>query len=222
VTGPPVAVSLSVPREPFVFLCHASEDKSFARSLRVELEGLGVTSWLDERDIGVGEPLPERISEALVNCRAAVAVLTPAFFTKRYAMRELFALIHVELTTGRRRVVPLRVGISAIEVLEREPLVGSLKSESVATPSAGARAVVGALEDFAPVERLDNALFDKLRRDIEGADARGAPATPRVQVERQRAARDWAARPRCPKCGGPLVDAGSHAVCDSCALVSAL
>ncbi|NIV99354.1 TIR domain-containing protein, partial [Candidatus Saccharibacteria bacterium] len=50
---------------PTVFICHASEDKEYAKSLHDKLENAGLNAWIDQEDIRSGEDWNKRIKHAI-------------------------------------------------------------------------------------------------------------------------------------------------------------
>jgi hypothetical protein len=65
-----------------VFLSHASEDKNFVRELAEALKQRGVTYWLDEIQLKLGDSLREVIDKGLASSRFGVVVLSNYFFAK--------------------------------------------------------------------------------------------------------------------------------------------
>jgi hypothetical protein len=64
-----------------VFISHASEDKAdVARPLCELLTQAGLTVWLDENELRMGDTLRTKIDNGLANCRYGVVVLSEAFF----------------------------------------------------------------------------------------------------------------------------------------------
>ena len=85
-----------------VFISHASEDKlAVARPLADILAASGVTIWLDEAELALGDSLLEKIDEGLSRSQFAVVILSPNFFSKRWPKSELDGLIARESTTAK-------------------------------------------------------------------------------------------------------------------------
>lgn len=76
-----------------VFLSHAAEDKeAVARPLRQALLDRGLTVWLDERELTVGDSIRREIDRGLNDSRFGVVVLSTSFFSEEWPQRELDAL----------------------------------------------------------------------------------------------------------------------------------
>lgn len=62
---------------PLYFLCHNSKDKSSVRAIASFLDGIGVSYWLDERDIALGVPWYRDIFERIQDFEGALVFLGP-------------------------------------------------------------------------------------------------------------------------------------------------
>lgn len=66
-----------------VFISHASEDKgTVARPLREALTKLGITVWLDEAELRIGQSLRRKIDSGIRSSRFGVVVLLSRSFAK--------------------------------------------------------------------------------------------------------------------------------------------
>jgi hypothetical protein len=85
-----------------VFISHASEDKAaVARPLADILAASGVTTWLDEAELKLGDSLRERIDDGLNHSQFGVVVLSPSFFAKHWPKSELDGLFSRETNTTK-------------------------------------------------------------------------------------------------------------------------
>jgi hypothetical protein len=109
-----------------VFICHASEDKrSVVEPLIRAFDSAGISYWYDRAQIKWGDSLVERIDEGLREARYVLVVLSTQFLAKRWTMKELRAALHLEVTTGKQRVLALLVGdeLERKNILEQLPLL---------------------------------------------------------------------------------------------------
>src|ERR1700761_3166199 len=72
-----------------VFISHSSQDKWIARTLSRELETLGVTTFLDEKDISTGESIDDSIHENLQDCDEILMLLSPAALASHWVLLEI-------------------------------------------------------------------------------------------------------------------------------------
>ena len=105
-----------------VFICHASEDKDeVARPLARSLQRRGVSVWLDEAELKIGDSLRGKIDEGLRGCRFGVVILSPEFFRKQWTRRELDGLANREMSSGSKVVLPVWHRVNHSEVSEYSP-----------------------------------------------------------------------------------------------------
>ncbi|WP_170113028.1 TIR domain-containing protein [Ahniella affigens] len=106
-----------------VFICHAGEDKeAVARPLATMLKERGLTVWLDEQELTVGDSLRRVIDRGLSDSKFGVVILSPSFFLKEWPNVELDALFARELKTGKT-ILPVWHDVDHIAVRQRAPLL---------------------------------------------------------------------------------------------------
>lgn len=109
-----------------VFISHASEDKdSVVRPLKELLEKQGLSVWLDEERLRVGDSLREAIDGGIRISSYAVIVLSPDFFRKSWPVRELDAFVDSEGHPSRS-LLPVWHKVSSSDVKRFSPLIGNL------------------------------------------------------------------------------------------------
>ena len=105
-----------------LFICHASEDKdAFVRPLAEALKRHGVRVWYDEHSLALGDSLRESIDQGLTSSTYGLVVLSPAFFKKRWAQRELNGLVAREMAEGRKIVWPIWLNIDSSMIVQHSP-----------------------------------------------------------------------------------------------------
>lgn len=104
------------------FICHASEDKSdFVRPMADELEKHHLHIWYDEFSLSVGDSLRQAIDQGLAKSTFGIVVLSPDFFKKGWAQRELDGLVARQIHEGRRLILPIWHNVTAKEIVEYSP-----------------------------------------------------------------------------------------------------
>ncbi len=113
-----------------VFISHASEDKSdVARPLAALLINAGLTVWIDEAELTLGDSLRRNIDLGLASSRFGVVILSTSFFSKEWPQKELDALVARE--DGRAKVIlPVWHGVSSSQIAEFSPLLADKLSVS--------------------------------------------------------------------------------------------
>ena len=97
-----------------VFVCHAGEDKPFARMLRNSLQGTCLRCFVDEDDLHVGDNAPEAMDAAVRTTQIAVILLCKEFFQRRAPQQELRQFLEGRDGT-RNGLVPVFLGLSVEE-----------------------------------------------------------------------------------------------------------
>jgi len=90
-----------------VFISHASEDKvDVATPLTNILLQYGLTVWIDENVLKLGDSLRERIDHGLAHSRFGIVILSKAFFSKHWTQHELNGLMANE-SRYKKVILPL-------------------------------------------------------------------------------------------------------------------
>lgn len=120
-----------------VFISHASEDKtSVARPLREALTALGVTVWLDEAQMRIGQSLRRKIDEGIRSSRFGVIILSDSFFNKGWTNHELDGLVS-RTVAGEQSLLPVWHELSADEVRAYSPSLADKIAMSTDKSSIG-------------------------------------------------------------------------------------
>jgi hypothetical protein len=118
-----------------VFISHASEDKEdFVRPLQALLTERGVTTWLDELDIGWGKSIRQSIDAGIAGAQFGLVVISPHFIEKKWTKAELDALYGRQLgeTEAGGFILPVWHKVTRDDVQENLPTVAGLKALSTA------------------------------------------------------------------------------------------
>ncbi len=91
-----------------VFISHATPDDAFVRELRTQLEGHGVSTWVDSRNLRGGDKLHPEIEKEIREARHVVLVLSPHTANSAWVQDEVKLAEQVASERGNGfRVVPL-------------------------------------------------------------------------------------------------------------------
>ena len=74
-----------------VFVSHATTDKYLAKIVCEKVEAVGATAFRDDRDIGGGEDIPDKIRSEIVQCDELVVLLTPDSVLREWVKLEVGA-----------------------------------------------------------------------------------------------------------------------------------
>lgn len=126
-----------------VFISYDREDRRWVREFVKGLTGQGLNVWMDEKRIALGEPVAEKLEEALRSSDSLVLVLSPNSIESPTTYFELGAALGM----GKRLIA-----IVSREVM-REDLPGPIRLRRhlvMESPEETAREVVEALSDNGP------------------------------------------------------------------------
>ncbi|MEW6294487.1 MAG: toll/interleukin-1 receptor domain-containing protein [Pseudomonadota bacterium] len=97
-----------------VFLSHSSNDKPFVRDLDRALQAYGIESFLDERDIGIGEDIPHRLFNEIYAATHVCYVISRSSITSEWVRDELSKASMLE--KERKGVFVLPILIEQVEI----------------------------------------------------------------------------------------------------------
>jgi len=90
-----------------IFLSHTWSDKPFVRRLASDLRDAGVSVWIDEAEIQVGDSLIEKIREGFDHVDYVGVVLSPGAIESPWFQKELDVAMNQEIDGRRVKVLPL-------------------------------------------------------------------------------------------------------------------
>lgn len=90
-----------------VFLSHTSDDKPFVRKLAHDLESQGISYWLDEAEIKIGDSLIDKIREGIDTVDYLVVVLSPKSIESSWVNREVDVALNQEIGGKKIKVLPI-------------------------------------------------------------------------------------------------------------------
>jgi nucleoside 2-deoxyribosyltransferase len=96
-----------------IFLSHSAHDKGLVEGVASQLQAVGVEVYLYEEHSQPGRSIPEKLQEAIRNCDALVALLTPASGHRPFVHEE----IGFALGAGKQAVALLTTDVTDQEVL---------------------------------------------------------------------------------------------------------
>lgn len=104
-----------------VFLSHASVDRSQALQLAKDLTERGIRVWVDEAEIRPGDSIVSRIEDGIHCSRFVFFLVSATSLKSNWVLEEIRMALHEGVTSGRTRVVPIR--------LDDSPLPGFLRDK---------------------------------------------------------------------------------------------
>lgn len=112
-----------------VFICYASEDKTFVEKLKKAFDKAGITFWLDESNIEFGDQIQKQISTGMKNYVLFLAVISPDFMNKDYPKNELSIAIKRFNQGLGGRVLPVLVrGFKAEDLIKIDTFLDNFQA----------------------------------------------------------------------------------------------
>lgn len=106
-----------------VFISHSSIDKeTIARPLATALEKHGLSTWLDEEQLNVGDSIRRGIDEALRCSRFGIVILSQTYLKNEWTLKELDALFNKEKKYSKT-VLPISHGLELSDIEFFSPLL---------------------------------------------------------------------------------------------------
>jgi TIR domain-containing protein/carbohydrate binding protein with CBM35 domain len=120
-----------------------------------ELKRRGISVWLDNQQLTIGDSLSRKIDEGLARARFGVVVLSRSFFAKHWPQKELEGLETRETATGTKVILPVWHGVKFEDVTRYSltlaaRLAADTRDGIPATADQIQRALEAAPDDFGP------------------------------------------------------------------------
>jgi TIR domain len=131
------------------FLSHSSVDKPFIRQLATDLTAAGISVWLDEQKIRVGDSIPDQIAQGLAESDFFVVALSRQSSASEWVKHELNTALVSAITERRVKVLPAKLD----DVEMPLSLGGTLYADFSKSYKDGLRALLDAMKDKPDVEQ---------------------------------------------------------------------
>jgi len=97
------------------FISYSAADAAFVEKLRGDLKDLGVTSWMDTKDIGPAERWQVRLEKALRSCDKVLLVLSKAALGSKWVQKETELFLDRERTLSKTILFPIGLDDAVIQ-----------------------------------------------------------------------------------------------------------
>ena len=91
------------------FLSHSSSDKAFIRQLAADLTANGISVWLDEQRIRVGDSIPEKIAQGLAESDYFLIGMSQKSSDSAWVQKELNNALMTEVRRRKVHILPLKL-----------------------------------------------------------------------------------------------------------------
>lgn len=103
--------------ERIAFLSHSSHDKPFVRQLAADLTEHGISVWLDEQRIHVGDSIPEKIAQGLAESDFFLICISNHSVNSEWVRRELNNALVAEVSRRKVKIMPLKLDNATMPTL---------------------------------------------------------------------------------------------------------
>jgi hypothetical protein len=93
-----------------VFLCHSGKDKEPVRCIANILQKSGISTWLDDNEIGLGENFVVKISEGLARSDYILVFLSEHFIQSKWVEHEWSVIFRQEVSHADSKIIPILIG----------------------------------------------------------------------------------------------------------------
>ena len=94
-------------RTVLAFISYSSVDRQFARQLDASLTSIGVKTFLDSKDIKIGESIPERVYDGLSTSTHLIYIISSSSIQSRWTKEELNIAKMKEKSSGGISILPV-------------------------------------------------------------------------------------------------------------------
>jgi hypothetical protein len=102
------------------FLSHSLHDKPIIRQLASDLTAEGITVWLDEQRILVGDSITEKIGQGLAESDYFLIALSESSVKSEWVKKELSAALLAEVERRKVTVLPIKLSESEIPTIIKD------------------------------------------------------------------------------------------------------
>ncbi len=111
-----------IPEGLFVFISHATTDKEIAVEITKELEGVGIPSWRDDKDILGGDSIPSEIEKGLEKATHFGLLYSKTSKYRAWVKTEFENALMLRERTGKPTIIPL-----LLDGLRPPTILGNIK-----------------------------------------------------------------------------------------------
>lgn len=147
-----------------VFISHSSADKPFVRKLVRAVEGAGFRVWLDEKELIVGDALPQKISEGVAAAAVVLVVVSSAAIQSRWLRFELNHATQ-RMVEGKSRIIPLVIDDAELPA----EVAGLLYADFTKGWATALKSVLTSLEHDARAMAVNGAFWSRAEQLLSDA-----------------------------------------------------
>ena len=90
-----------------IFISHSLKDEIWVRQLTQNLKNCGLSIFIFEDEIGVGESIPSKINNVLEHCKCVIYAMTPDWVISEWSTHEAYSSIFADPHNRKQKVIPV-------------------------------------------------------------------------------------------------------------------
>ena len=115
--------AVAPPKIPKIFISYSHKDREFLNQLTMDLEKAGMSVWVDEKKIKVGDPISQKVEEGITGCDYFCLVISGHSGKSKWVDREYRTALNRQLSSNTTlKILPL-----IIENIKLPPLLGDIR-----------------------------------------------------------------------------------------------
>jgi ligand-binding sensor domain-containing protein len=92
-----------------IFISYSHSDKKYVNRITIDLENAGMSVWVDEKKIKVGDSILKKIEEGISKCDFFCLVISRHSVNSKWVEREFETALEAQLSTGGPKILPLLI-----------------------------------------------------------------------------------------------------------------
>ncbi len=108
---------------PQVFISHSSQDKLRVRKLAEDLMREGISVWIDDAEIMIGDSILEKVNQALLYSDVVLAILSKSSIKSNWVKKEIETVFANNLEGARSLIIPV-----LLDKLKPEEIPSSIRN----------------------------------------------------------------------------------------------
>jgi hypothetical protein len=130
-----------------IFISHSSKDKPLARRIATDLQSAGITVWLDEWEILVGDSITQRVADGISSSDFLAVLLSINSVESGWVEKEWQAKVRYEATRRKVAILPLLADDCQIPLLLQDKKHADFRGDYASALAQVVAAVSGHIAD---------------------------------------------------------------------------
>jgi len=90
-----------------IFISHSTKNKPFVRQLVKDFESNGISAWVDEAELFIGDSLIDKIQENIDRCKFFAIIISKDMQNSSWVKTELKQALEMEIRENKVKILPI-------------------------------------------------------------------------------------------------------------------